>query len=135
MTLQDSYEFDCEDKERPVTLKNFGTYKHPLKCVARQLGGLERDQWVTFLAGKQKYNKQGNSAGFNDLDAIEAQLIAKGLVVLPCTKNKIEEERPFTIQEAQQLPAGHSTKIYNLIKELSGIDDKKEEAEDEAKND
>lgn len=125
------FNFDCDTlDEFPVTLKIGGVDR---QFALVELTGTQRDKYLNFTGGKMKYRK-GKPEGLANFDNLEAFLISLAL-------QPRDNKPPLTPDQINRIPAKHSGKLADKVREMSGLekDDDDDEvgtaAEEAAKND
>ena len=93
------------------------------KGTIKELTGKLRDQYLTSMSGKMKYDDKGRPSGIKTFDGLQAGLLALCLYD--------EDNELIPIADIQKFPSTTQDDLYKKAQELSALNIKGEE---EAKN-
>lgn len=96
-----------------------------LKLVARELMGDDREEYITFQAGRMKLDKRGRPVGMGDAKGVSLKLMSLGLYDAS-TLARITEEQ----LESWKLTGRVQGDICAILIQMSGLGD---DAEEDAK--
>ena len=109
-------------KEIPVILENADGVEE--KYTLRELIGKTRDEYLTSIADKMKYDGKGNPSGLKNFDGLQSSLLSRTLFDA--------ESKPVSVEKLDAFPASALTTLFEKSQELSGMDKK---APEKAKKD
>jgi len=128
--MSDALVFECDLKEEECTLVwSKDGENRKLECILQELDGPRRSRHNSAMVQKTKM-AGGEFAGIKDFEGVDELLISLALM-------RKKNREFFTMAEVKEmkLPSRVTEQLTKKIRQMSGMDDGKEAAEDDAKND
>lgn len=111
--------FTTTRKEQKIEIEDESG--QPQEYIVREMMGVDRDLYMTFMSGKFRVDERGKVVGMKDFNGLQSDLIRRCLYG--------PDGKPVEERKIKLWPASLQNAVHKLCRQINALDDDQEDVE------